>query len=100
MLRHKGLVHDDIFAAGARETADKPIVIDFDVADRQQKKRAVMRRRSAGLCDKGAESDPARMIAAAGERPSAAQHIAAIGWHRGAGRRKTSAAERVGSAAP
>ena len=100
MLRHESLVHDDVFAAGPRQSADKPVVLDLDIVDRQQKKRALMGRRAAQRRDLGAEPDPARMIAAAGERPLAAQHIAAIGRHRGAGRGKTGAGERVVSAAP
>ena len=50
--------------------------------------------------DKGAKPDPARMVDAAGERPFAVQHKAAIGRDCGAGRGKAGATERIGAAAP
>src|SRR5689334_13578304 len=100
MLRDEGLAHDDILAAGPRQAADEPIVLDFYVADRQQEKCAVLRPCSARGCDEGAEPGPARMVAAAGEGPFAAQHVAAIRRRRGAGRGKTGTAERIGAIAP
>jgi len=96
MLRYESLVHNDVFAAGPRQPAGEPIILDLDIADRQQKKRPVMGWGVAGRGDEGAESDPARMIAAAGERPFAAEDIAAIRRRGCAGRCKTSAAERIG----
>jgi len=40
MLRNESLVHDNVLAASPRQPADKPIIFELDIADRQQKKRS------------------------------------------------------------
>src|SRR6516165_8165114 len=95
MRRHKHFARDDVLAPGAREPADKPVVDDLDIADRQQKEGALERRLGVRSLNEGAELDPARGVAAAGEGPGAAQHVPAFGWHGGAGGRETGAGERV-----
>ena len=95
------------------EPIDEPVVLDLDIADRQQKERAVIGAAGAGRGgasvgggagrgDHRAEPDPARMVVT----PLANDHLpfSAHSRHRGrggaAGGRETGAAERIGAGAP
>src|SRR5665213_1406085 len=90
----------DVLAAGARQPIDEPGVDELDIADRQQEERALERRRAAVRRYEGAEINPARPVAAAGERPAAAQGIATRDRRRLAGRGEAGAGEGVFVAAP
>src|SRR5258708_39411894 len=85
----------DVFAAGAGKAVDEPGIDDLDIADRQQKERALAVGR-----DKAAELDPARMVAPAGEGPAPREPIAAIDQRGGAGGGEAGAGQRFILARP
>src|SRR3984893_12727135 len=98
---YKHLADDDILAAGPGKAADKPVIDDLAITDRQQEEgtleglpRTPIRGR-IGIRgrDEGTELDPARSVASAGERPGAAQHISAVDRDSLAGGSKARAGE-------
>ena len=95
--RHGGILDDERFAARSAQAHDVPVVDDLDLTPRNEEHP---RFRRAGAFGHGAEQEPLRMIAAAGEGPSAAQPMTAGHDLRRAVRRDTRRRDRVGIVVP
>ena len=85
---HERVFDHDILAARAAEAGHVPIVVDLIVAARDQKHPGVGRRAVFDRRGNAAERCPLAIIAAAGERPAAAQPKSAINPLDRAGRRQ------------
>src|SRR6516165_6650555 len=78
MAGNEGVVHYDVLAASAGQAGNLPIVVNRVVPARQQVRAEIGQLAPVELDCSGDRTkiDPSAMVAAAGERPSAAQPIA------------------------
>ena len=70
VLRHKGVLDDEILAAGGTETHDVPVVVDRVIASRHEKDARIGRLVFLGWRRHAAEHGPLTEIAATRERPA------------------------------
>src|SRR5215472_14982061 len=78
MLWHESVGHNRILATSAAQTHSEPIVLEFDVINRQQKESRFWRVLLRFVRDHTPEHEPPRVITSSGESPGPRKAIAAI----------------------